>query len=284
MNNILTIKDLNKNYNQFSLKDINIEIPKGCIVGFIGENGAGKTTTIKSILNLINIDSGTIEIFNKDYQKYEKEIKEDIGVVLDNSFMPEGLAPQDINSIMKRIYFNWDEQLFKNYLKRFNLPINKIIKEYSTGMLMKLKISTCLSHKPKLLILDEPTSGLDPIARNEILEILQEFIEDENHSIFISSHITTDLEQIADYIIFISNGQIVLNSEKDKLINDYAIVKCTEKEFNTISKEDYIKYKKYKYDYQILINNKNKFKKKYNISTIDKASLDDIMYLYIKGE
>lgn len=284
MNNILTIKDLNKKYDRFELKNININIPKGSIVGFIGENGAGKTTTIKSILNLIKIDSGEIKIFGKDHIEYEKEIKEDLGIILDNSYMPEELTPTEINQVMKLIYINWNEKQFFEYLDRFKLPKDKMNKEFSTGMLVKLKLITALSHNPKLLILDEPTSGLDPIARSEILDIFQEFVEDENHSIFVSSHITSDLEQIADYIIFISDGEIILTSEKDKLIEEYVVVKCTEKEFNTIDKKDIIKYKKTKYEYKVLIDNKNKFKKKYDIKTIDKATLEDIMLLYIRGE
>lgn len=284
MSNILTINNLFKKYNKFELKDININVPKGVIVGFIGENGAGKTTTIKSILNLINIDSGNIKVFDMDYKRQEKDIKEKIGVVLDNSFLSEQLTPDDINKIMKRMYKTWDENLFYQYLDNFNLPKDKMSKDYSSGMLMKLKIITALSHHPELLILDEPTSGLDPIARSEILDLFQEFIQDENHSVFVSSHITTDLEHIADYIIFISNGEIILNEEKDKLLDNYGIVKCTNEDFANISKSDYIKYKKNKYEYEILVEDKNNFKKKYNIQTIDKATLEDIMLLYIKGE
>lgn len=284
MNNLLEINNLNKTYKNFELKDININVPKGTIVGFIGENGAGKTTTIKAILNLINIDSGNINIFNTNYKENESLIKEDLGVVLDNSYLPEQLKINDINKIFKSAYKNWDETLFYNYVNRFNLPINKVIKEFSTGMIMKLKIISALAHHPKLLILDEPTSGLDPIARSEILEIFQEFIEDEENSIFVSSHITSDLEQVADYIIFIKNGNIVLNKEKDDLIDNYAIVKCSEEEFNKIDTKDIIRYKKHKYECDVLINNRNDFKKKYNIKTIDKATLDDIMLLYIKGD
>lgn len=284
MNNILQIKNLTKKYDNFTLKDINIEIPKGVIVGFIGENGAGKTTTIKAMLNLLNIDEGTITIFNKDYQNYEKEIKEKLGVVLDNSFFYEQLTPLDINTIMKNIYENWDEKLFFNYLEKFKLPKDKMPKDYSTGMLMKLKIVTALSHNPELLILDEPTSGLDPIARSEILDIFEDFIQNENHSIFVSSHITSDLSRIADYIIFINNGEIILNEEKDYLLENYAVVRCSEDEFKTIAKEDYLKYKKNKYDYEVLINNKTEFKKKYHFKNIDKPTLDDIMLLNVKGE
>ena len=195
MENILEIKNLSKKYDSFELKNINIELPKGTIMGFIGENGAGKTTTIKSILNIINKDSGQIKIFGLDNK--ETKIKEDIGVVLDDSFLSEYLNPLGINKIMKNIYKNWDEKLYFKYLEDFKLSKEKISKEYSNGMKMKLKIAVALSHHPKLLILDEPTSGLDPIARNEILDIFQEFIQDENKGIFVSSHITSDLEHIA---------------------------------------------------------------------------------------
>lgn len=284
MNNILSIKKINKTYDNFKLTNVSIDVPKGTIVGFIGENGAGKTTTIKALLNLINIDSGEIKIFDKDYKKNENDIKEKLGVVLDNSFLPDNLTAVNISSVMKLIYDNWDETLFFNYLSRFNLPKEKMNKDFSTGMLMKLKLATILSHNPELLILDEPTSGLDPIARSEILDIFQEFVEDEKHSIFVSSHITSDLEQVADYIVFISNGEIILSESKDKLIEDYAIVKCSTEEFNSIDKKDILKYKKNKYNYQVLIRDKSKFKSKYNIKTIDKATLDEIMLLYIKGE
>lgn len=284
MKKSLSINNLTKKYESFELKNINIDIPLGSIVGFIGENGAGKTTTIKSILNLINIDSGTIKIFEKDFQKNEREIKEDIGVVLDNSFMPEQLTPIDINSIMKKIYTKWDEKKYYNYIERFSLPQNKKIKDYSTGMLIKLKITVALSHHPKLLILDEPTSGLDPIARRDVLDIFEEFISDNKHSIFVSSHITSDLEQVADYIIFINNGRIVLSKEKKELFNKYGIIKCSEDAFKKIDLKDIVRYKKNRKDYEILIENVNEFKKKYKNSTIDNATLDDIMLLFIRGE
>lgn len=284
MSDILKIENLNKTYGSFSLKDINISIPRGVIVGFIGENGAGKTTTIKAILNLINIDSGCITIFDKDYKKYENVIKENIGVVLDDSFFYNRFTPSDINLIMNKIYKNWDEKLFYQYLTRFGLPKDKMIKDFSTGMLMKLKIITALSHKPELLILDEPTSGLDPIARSEILDLFQDFIQDESHSIFVSSHITKDLELIADYIIFINDGSIILNEEKDKLLDNYGIVKCTNKEFEELNSKDYVKYKKDRYGCQLLVSNRDDFKKKHSNLSIDGATLDDIMLLYIKGE
>ncbi len=282
MENILEIKNLSKKYDSFELKNINIELPKGTIMGFIGENGAGKTTTIKSILNIINKDSGQIKIFGLDNK--ETKIKEDIGVVLDDSFLSEYLNPLDINKIMKNIYKNWDEKLYFKYLEDFKLSKEKISKEYSNGMKMKLKIAVALSHHPKLLILDEPTSGLDPIARNEILDIFQEFIQDENKGIFVSSHITSDLEHIADYITFINNGEIIFSKTKDELLESYGIARCSKEQFDKIKKEDYIKYKKNKYEYDVLIENKYEFRKNYNISVIDKTSLEDIMLIYIKGE
>ena len=284
MENILEIKNLSKKYNGFELKNVNIELPKGMIMGFIGENGAGKTTTIKSILNIINRDSGEIKIFGLDNKENERKIKEDIGVVLDDSFLSEYLNPADINKIMKNIYKNWDEKLYFKYIENFKLPKEKISKEYSSGMKMKLKIAVALAHHPKLLILDEPTSGLDPVARNEILDIFQEFIQDENKGIFVSSHITSDLEHIADYITFINNGEIIFTKTRDELLENYGIVKCSEEQFKKIDKKDYIKYKKNRYEYDVLIEDKYEFKKKYDISVIDKPSLEDIMLIYIKGE
>ena len=284
MENILEIKNLSKKYNGFELRNVNIELPKGIIMGFIGENGAGKTTTIKSILNIINRDSGEIKIFGLDNKENERKIKEDIGVVLDDSFLSEYLNPSDINKIMKNIYKNWDEKLYFKYIEDFKLPKEKISKEYSSGMKMKLKIAVALAHHPKLLILDEPTSGLDPVARNEILDIFQEFIQDEEHGIFVSSHITSDLEHIADYITFINNGEIIFTKTRDELLENYGIVKCSEEQFKKIDKKDYIKYKKNRYEYDVLIENKYEFKKNYDICVIDRPSLEDIMLIYIKGE
>lgn len=284
MENILEIKNLSKKYDGFELKNVNIELPKGMIMGFIGENGAGKTTTIKAILNIINRDAGEIKIFGLDNKENERKIKEDIGVVLDDSFLSEYLNPSDINKIMKNIYKNWDEKLYFKYIEDFKLPKEKISKEYSSGMKMKLKIAVALAHHPKLLILDEPTSGLDPVARNEILDIFQEFIQDENKGIFVSSHITSDLEHIADYITFINNGEIIFTKTRDELLENYGIVKCSEEQFKKIDKKDFIKYKKNKYEYDVLIENKYEFKNNYDISVIDKPSLEDIMLIYIKGE
>lgn len=280
----IKVKNLNKKYEGFELKNISFEIPEGSIVGLIGENGAGKTTTIKSILNIIKSD-GEIQVFGKDIKQNEKEIKSKLGVVLDDSFLSEYLTPKKINSIMKNFYNTWDKELFENYIKLFKLPENKMIKDFSSGMKMKLKIATAISHKPQILILDEPTSGLDPIVRNEILDIFRQFIaEDEKRSILISTHITTDLEHISDYIMFIKNGEITLNLPTSEILENYGIVKCDEKDFSKISKKDYDYYRKEKYQYEVLVKNKKMIKSKYGISTIDKASIEDIMLFYIKGE
>lgn len=284
MENILEVKSLSKKYNEFELKNICINLPKGTIMGFIGENGAGKSTTIKAILNIIKKDTGEVKIFNLDNIKDEKKIKEDIGVVLDDSFLSEYLNVTDINKIMKNIYNTWDEKLYFDYIKKFKLSDNKKIKEYSSGMKMKLKIAVALSHHPKLLILDEPTSGLDPVARNDILDIFQDFISDDEHGIFVSSHITSDLEHIADYITFINNGEIIFTKTKDDLLDNYGIVKCGYKDFDKLDKKDYIKYKKNKYGYEVLVDNRNIIKKKYNLSIVDKPTIEQIMLMYIKGD
>lgn len=285
MENIIEIKNLKKKYDdQFELGEIDIKIPKGIIVGLIGENGAGKTTLIKSMLNIIKIDSGEIKIFGKDYKKEEKEIKEDIGVVLDNMFFPELLNAKDINNAMKDVYKNWDSELYFSYLKEFDLADNKPLKSMSKGMRKKLEIATALAHKPKLLILDEPTSGLDPVVRSEVLEIFQKFIEDEEHSILLSTHITSDLEHIADEIIFIDKGKKVLQKSRDEIIDNYGILKCDIDYFSNIDKKDIIAYKKTKYAYEILVNDKKQASKKYHSCVIDKITLEDLMVLVIKGE
>lgn len=283
MKNVIEIKNLSKKYKSgFELKNINLEIPSGMIIGLIGENGAGKTTIIKSILNILKIDKGNIKIFNKNYK--DEIVKEDIGVVLDNMFYPEILTPNDIEISMKSIFKNFDSELFNKYLDEFNIPKKNTIKTFSKGMKKKLEIATALSHHPKLLILDEPTSGLDPVVRSEILDIFLKFISDNEHTILLSTHITTDLEHIADKIIFIDKGNIILNEDKDNIMDNYAILKCDIDSFNKIDKEDIIRYKKNKYNYDILIKDKKKLSKKYKDYIIDNITLDDLMLLVIKGE
>jgi len=282
--NAIEIKDLKKNYSNFNLEMKELKIPEGLIVGLIGENGAGKTTLIKLILNIIHKDAGTIKILDQDYQKEEQRIKEDIGVVLDDMFFPEILNAKDINIIMKDIFKNWDSEMFFQYLKDFGILPNKQIKELSKGMRKKLEIATALSHKPKLLILDEPTSGLDPVVRNEVLDLFLDFIKDESHTILLSTHITSDLEHIADRIVFVDHGRLVMDHSRDELIDNYGILKCDVKDFEKINKEDIIRYKKNRYEVQILVSDRNKISKKYQDYIMDKITLEDLMVLMIKGE
>lgn len=269
----IKINNLVKKYHDFTLGPIDIDIPKGMIIGLIGENGAGKTTLIKALLNIINIDEGTITGIDNN----------DVGIVLDDAFLPNNLKVKDVATIMQGLFPNWDKNLFKTYLTKFKLNPNLVLKELSKGMHKKLEIACSLAHQSKILVLDEPTSGLDPIIRNEVMEIFQDFMEDEDHTIILSTHITSDLDAIADKIICIDNGKIILNETKDNIEN-YGIIKCDSKSFNKINKEDIIRYKQNKYDYEILISNRSKLNKKYKDMVIDKATIEDIMVLLVKGE
>ena len=277
----LEVKNLNKQLNNFSLNNLSFNIPSGSIVGLVGENGAGKTTTLKTILNITQKDSGEIIYFGKDLESDEINIRNNLGVVLDDKFFHDNLSPKNINNINKYIFKNWDSDVFFNYLEKFNLPKDKIIKEFSKGMKVKLSLSIAFSHNPKLLILDEPTSGLDPIVRNELLDILLEFIQDENHSILFSTHITSDLDKIADYIIFINQGKIVFEKDREELLTDYGIVKTTEDKLSSIPEELIIRVMRNKFNLEVLINNKFEIN---NSFTVDNTTIEDIMLFYIKGE
>jgi len=280
----IEIYNLTKQYENFKLNNVSFNVPQGSIVGFVGENGAGKTTTIKLILNLIKKDNGNIKIFGTNNLENEVDLKQQIGIVFDESYFPDNLKVNEVSYIMKNIYTKWDNNVFNRYVDKFELPKNKIIKDYSRGMKMKMSIAAALSHNAKLLILDEATSGLDPIVRDEILEVFLDFIQNEEHSILISSHIISDLEKIADYIVFIHKGEIVFNQSKDELIYDYGIVKCNIEDFNLIDKKDVIRYKKNQFGYEILIKNKDELEKKYNHFVMDRVNIEDIMLFYIKGE
>lgn len=282
MNNCIEIKNLTKTYENFKLDNVSFNLPMGSIMGLIGENGAGKTTTLSLILNTIKKDSGEIKIFGLDNITHEKEIKEQIGVVLSESYFHDHLTTKDISEIMKNIYKSWDSNQFESYLSKFNLPSKKIIKEYSKGMKTKLSIAVALSHNPKLLILDEATSGLDPIIRNELLDVFLDFIQDEKHSILISSHITSDLEKIADYITFINNGKIIFSKTKDSLSNDYAVLKCGINDFEKVKKEHIIGHRKNQFGYEVLLDNKQSVL--YGDFIKEKATIEDIMLFYVRGE
>lgn len=286
MNSTLILKNVNKKYEKsnFAIKDISFSIPEGSIVGFIGENGAGKSTTMNCILNVIRRDSGTIEIFGREMTDEDIDIRENIGVVYDSNNFPEYLTAKQLADILGRIYSKWDDFCFEQFLRRFGLPESQKIKTYSRGMSMKLAIAVALSHDSKLLILDEATSGLDPIMRDEILDVLLEFVKQENHSILLSSHITSDLEKIADYIVFIHNGEIILNKTKDELIYEYGVIRCSENDFHNILSEDILSSMKKDYQIDVLIKNRKLIEKKYKNLIVDSVSLDEIMLLLVKGE
>lgn len=282
MNHALTISGLTKTYPDFVLDHVSFTVPSGSIVGLIGENGAGKSTTIHAALGLIQKEAGHAAILGKE--ELDAETREQIGVVFDGSNYPEILSPKKISRIMKHIYRSWDEPAYLRLLKQFSLPPDKPIRQFSKGMKMKLAITAALSHHSKLLILDEATSGLDPVIRDDILDMLLDFVQDEEHSILISSHITSDLEKIADYIVFIHEGKVVFSKPKDELTEQYGIIKCGAAQFDAIEKSDIIVSRKMDYEWQVLISDRDKMQKKYRDALIVPAAIDEIMLLYIKGE
>jgi ABC-2 type transport system ATP-binding protein len=283
---ILEVQGLVKKYpnSDFRLNEVSFSLPNGAIMGFVGENGAGKTTTIGCILNTLIKDSGTIKIFGKEMSDSSTDLRNEIGAVYDSNPFPEYLTAQKISSGMRDIYSNWDNNLFNEYLNKFKLPDNKKIKEFSRGMTMKFAVAIALSHRPKLLILDEATSGLDPIVRDDILDVFLDFVQDENHSILFSSHITSDLEKVADYITFIHEGSIIFSENKDKLKYDYGILRCRSAPFELIDKKDILAYRKQDYQIDVLIADKKAIERKYRDILIDNVTIEEIMLLLVKGE
>ena len=275
----IEITNLNKKFTDFALQDISINIPKGKIVGLIGENGTGKTTLIKCILNVMHKDSGNVKLFDQEYQD---SLKEDIGVIFDDSFINESFNIMDLNLIMKNIFKKWDSRLFFKYIKSFKIPKNKEIRKLSTGMKKKVEIAAAISRHPKVLILDEPTSGLDPVMRSEILDMFSEFVENEECSILLSTHITSDLEHIADEIIFISKGKLIFDAPLNEIKESFIVLELTEEEYQNFNKEEIIRLKKNRLDYQVLINKKH-MKEEYQAYIHNLTTLDDIMLLYIRG-
>lgn len=282
--NALEIKNISKTYKDFKLDDISFVLPCGHIMGLIGENGAGKSTIINCILDIIEKDSGSISVLGQKNDKNNVSLKENIGVVLDASDVYDNYTVKQVENIMKDVYKQWNHEVYDYYIQKFALPLNKIIKDFSRGMKMKMAITIALSYQPKLLILDEATSGLDPIMRDEILDVFMEFVQDENHAILLSSHISSDLEKIADYITFIHEGKLILSTSKDELIYEYGLMKCRNDEFDKIEKEDIIRYRIKTYEVEILVKDREKMAKKYPNCIVDPTKLDDIMMLYVKGE
>lgn len=284
MEPILQVENLTKQYPDFTLDHISFSVPRGTIVGLIGENGAGKSTTLKGILDLIRKDDGTVRLFGEELTEDRKDMKEDLGVVFDGIHFHESLTPAKIEKISAAAYKKWNTQTYHDYLKQFALPADKEIKTFSKGMKMKLSIAAALSHDPKLLILDEATSGLDPVMRDDILDVFLDFVQDENHSILMSSHITTDLEKVADYIAFLHNGKIIFDKEKDELIYRYGIIRCSSSQFEKLDKEDILACRKKDYRWDVLVADREKAARRYKDFVIDNATIDDILLLYVKGD
>ena len=284
MNNALEISHLTKDYGSFRLDDVSLTVPGGTIMGLIGENGAGKSTTIKCILNLVRRDGGTITVFGKDNLKEERAIKAETGVVLDEVLFHDVLRPRQLGKILSGLYPNWDMVLFDHYLEQFGLTGNKTVKEFSRGMKMKLAIAAAFATKPRLLILDEATSGLDPVVRDEILDEFLNFIQDEDHAILISSHITSDLEKAADYITYLHNGKVAVSGAKDELLDSYGKLVCGKSDLERVDQALLGGSRVGQFGCEALVKDRHAFAKRYPGLTVDPVTLEDIMVLTGKGD
>ncbi len=279
--NAIDIKNVSKSYDNFTLNNINFSLPTGMIMGLVGENGAGKSTTLKLIMNAIEADSGSISVLGAS-NKSEAfvDLKQDIGIVLDEAYFPEILTAQNLHHIMKHTFVRWNKDVYFNYLSQFKIPLNQKFKGFSRGMKMKLSIAVALSHEPKLLILDEATSGLDPIIRDEILNVFNDFTRDESHSILLSSHIISDLEKICDYITFLHKGKVMLCEEKDALLHKYALIKLSQEDYDLLPSDAIVQAIATTYGYQALI-----IKEKISpILTPENTTLEDIILFLAKEE
>lgn len=282
--NALVVNRLTKKYKDFVLDNVSFTVPRGSIVGLIGENGAGKSTTINAVLGSIRKDGGSVEILGKQDTEIDAKIRGQIGVVFDGSNFPAALSARQLGKVFQKIYGTWDTDRYLMLLDKMSLPADKKIKQLSKGMKMKLSIAAALSHGSRLLVLDEATSGLDPVARDDILDMFLDFIQDEDHSILVSSHITTDLEKVADHIVFIHQGKIVFNRPKDELRYKYGILRCGTAQFGAIDKSDMIAHRRQDYGWEVLVSDRDAARKKYPKAVIDPATIDEIMLFYIKGE
>lgn len=280
--NALDVKGLTKRYGQFALEDVSFSVPRGTVVGLVGENGAGKSTTLNAALGLIHADAGSVELLGGQVQ--DGALREQIGVVFDANAFPNALSPDRLNRIFRRIYRTWDEERYRSLLRAMELPADRKIGKLSKGMKMKLAIAVALSHGAKLLILDEATSGLDPIAREEILDMLLDFVQAEDHAVLLSSHITSDLEKIADFIVFLHAGRVIFEKPKDELRYRYGIVRCGAAQFAAIDEADRIAWRKQDYEWEVLVADREVARKKYPKAVVDPATIDEIMLLHIKGE
>lgn len=279
--NAIEIANLRKCYDGFTLDDISFNVPKGSIMGFIGQNGAGKSTTIRAILNITKTDGGSIKLLGMDHIRDEAQIKEQIAAVFDESPFHDSFKAKQLNILFRGLYQSWDEQKFYGYLERFQLPRNKKLGEFSKGMKMKMQIATALSHGAKLLVMDEPTTGLDPVVRNEILDIFREFLNDEDNSILLSSHITSDLDKIADCVTFIDRGRLLLTGNKDQILESHGLMKCSKEEYREIDPEDIVSARINEYSVDIMVSDRDKMSRKYSGILIEKTNLEEIMLFYV---
>lgn len=284
MANVIEIRNLNKRYKDFWLKNISLSVPAGSVMGLIGENGAGKSTLIESILNMTECEYEEMMVFGKDIREYEKEIKEDIAVIFDNTHYNLNFSSVFIGKMLEKVYQRWDMNLYYEYLEQFGIPKKKKLKEFSRGMKMKLEFAIAFSHDAKLLILDEATSGLDPVFRDEMLEILRAYTEEENHTILISSHITSDLDKIADYIAYIHDGELLFVKNYDEVHENYGILNCNREMLEALDPDDVIAYRKETYSYKVMVKNRFEIQKNIKDLEIERASIEDVMLYYAKGE
>ena len=284
MTNAIEIRGLCKSYGDFSLQNINLTLPCGSIMGLIGENGAGKTTTIKCILNLIRRDAGQITLLGQDNLTGENLAKADIGVVLDECYFHDTLRPRDIDRILSHVFSSWDSALFDTYLDKFQLPEGKYVKEFSRGMKMKLSLAAALAHRPKLLILDEATAGLDPVVRDEILDEFLAFIQDEDHAILISSHITSDLEKAADYITYLHKGRVAVQGAKDELLEAYGRLVCGRGDLERVDPACLAGVRRGQFGCEALVKDRRTFVRRYPGLTVDPVTLEDIMLFTVRGD
>ena len=286
MENILELQQVSKTFSKsnFALENVTFSLPYGSIMGFVGENGAGKTTTIGCILNTIAKDSGMVKLFGKEMTDADTDMREKIGVVYDGDNFPAYWTAAQLAKVMSGFYKQWDNLLFQKFLKEYKLPANQKIKQYSRGMTMKLAIAVALSHHPQLLILDEATGGLDPVVRDEMLDTFLDFVQEEDHSILLSSHITSDLEKVADYITFIHNGKLIMTVSKNDLVYNYAVMRCKENQFLALDPADIIVYRKRDFQIDVLVSNGKDAQKKYKGIVIDHVSVDEIFLLLVRGD
>lgn len=280
---MLKVEGLSKKFKRFQLKDVSFQLEKGYIMGFIGPNGSGKTTTIKLIMNLMKRDSGNIEIFGKDNIEFEKQVKDRIGFVYDESYFYQDLSIKQMKNIVAPFYTHWDEEVFQNYMEEFDLDEKQKIKKLSKGMKMKFSLSLALSHHAELIIMDEPTSGLDPVFRREMLDILYDIIQDADKSIFFSTHITTDLEKIADFITFIDDGEIVFSKEKDLLLETYGVVKGGNDDLTPELEKKLLGVRKTGVGFEALTDKKTFVRDLAGEKVlIERPSIEDIMYYTVR--